>query len=245
MNRLALFTALLTTIAGGSTAVWAAAMPPVPRRAESTPPLNWQGSAKLQRSAGKTSGTLILNATGLGFRPVKGGPSKWPFEEIQTLDVGSRRLVLTSYERRGRLRLGVRHYRFDLQDGIPPGVIAALIEKVGKPARNRVPDPASPAFGSIQAHHHTPRGGSNGALRLRDGGVDYITSRNNDSRSWRWADIEVLSSLEPYHLVLSGRLETFSFELKEPLRPELFNRLWDEVYAHRSPDLRSGGRIQP
>lgn len=165
--------------------------------------------------------------------------------EIETLDIGSHRLVLTSYERGGRFRLGVRRFRFDLQDGIPPEVAAELVHGLDKPSRNRVPDPKAAAFGTIAAHHHTPRGGSNGVLRFHVEGVDYITSWSDDSRSWRWSDIEALSSLDPYHLVLSGRLETYSFQLKEPLSRDLFDRLWDEVYAHRSAGWRSGGRIEP
>jgi hypothetical protein len=46
-------------------------------------------------------------------------------------------------------------------------------------------------------------------------------------------------------MVVSGYLETFSFDLKQPLPRDLFDRVADEVYQQKAADLRSGGRIEP
>ena len=207
--------------------------------------LDWQGPAKLKRRLGATSGTLLIDAASVEFRPTNGDSRRWPMAEIETLDLRSRRMLLTGYERHGGLRLGTRSFRFDLGETMPASVAADLAARVGKPTRNRNPETKAPAFGTMPAHHRTPRGGSNGTLRFRDNGVDYVTQRANDSRSWRWADIQTLSNLDPYHLVLSGYLETYSFDLKEPLPRELYDRLSDEVYSRKAADLRSGGRIEP
>jgi len=207
--------------------------------------LNWQRPAKLKRTLGSTSGTLVIDAATVEFRPAKGDSRRWPIAEIKTLDFYPRRLLLTGYERRGGLRLGTRSFRFDLGESMPASVATVLAVRVGKPTRNRNPETNAPAFGTVSAHHSTPRGGSNGTLRLRDEGVDYVTQRTNDSRSWRWADIQTVSNLDPYHLVLSGYLETYSFDLKQPLPREQYDRLSDEVYSHKAANLPSGGRIEP
>jgi len=235
MEGFRLYLATLLMIAGSSAAPQT--------QATATP--NWQGPAKLKRTLGGTSGTLLIDAARVQFRPTKGEARLWPITEIKNLDLRPRRMFLTGYERRGGLRLGTRTFRFDLGEAMPASVAGDLAARVGKPTQNRNPETKAPAFGTMPAHHRTPRGGSNGTLRFRDDGVDYVTQRANDSRSWRWADIQTLSNLDPYHLVLSGYLETYSFDLKEPLPRELYDRLSDEVYSRKAADLRSGGRIEP
>jgi hypothetical protein len=106
-----------------------------------------------------------------------------------------------------------------------------LAERLGKPVRNRIPLPESSSFSTIPARHQTHYGGSNGLLRFREEGIDYLTQAPRDSRAWRWRDIETLASPDPYTFRVQGYRETFSFELKEPMPPELLNRLWDKVYA--------------
>jgi hypothetical protein len=109
-------------------------------------------------------------------------------------------------------------------------VAAELAQRVGKPAINGNPDSQAPSFATIPARHRTLTGGTNGILRFRDDGIDYVTGRQG-GRSWRWADIRTLANPDPYHFRVGGYRETFDFELKEPMSRELFDRLWDYVYA--------------
>jgi hypothetical protein len=114
---------------------------------------------------------------------------------------------------------------------MPPEVAAELVRLVGKPAVNGVPAPHRSGLVTIGARHPTRTGGSNGVLRFRDGGIDYLSAKGNDSRSWRWADIRTVAHPEPYRLRIAGYLETFDFELKQPLPDDLLDRLWDHLYA--------------
>jgi hypothetical protein len=213
-------------------------------RSES-PPLNWQSEARLHEGLKKIAGTLSIGEQGVEFHPAKGPPRgragdsarRWPFVEIQTFDlVTPRRFVLTGYENRGRLRSGDRRFRFDLESPVPPAIAAGLAQRVRKPVRNGDPEPQSPSFAKLPARHRTLKGGSNGTLRFREAGIDYVTGADGESRSWRWADIQTLANPDPYHLRVAGYRETFEFILKQPLAPELFDRLWDHVYAQ---DLRA------
>ncbi len=193
--------------------------------------LKWKSAARWDRGLKKTSGTLSLTNSGVEFRPASGPPFGWPFEEIQTFDLSPRRLRLTGYENRRWHFHGERSFSFDLESPVPPDVAVQLAQFVGKPAANGVPDPRSPAFASLDARHRTRGGGTNGTLRFRKSGIDYATTSGQGARTWRWADIQTLARPDAYHFRVGGYRETFEFELKQPMSRDLFDRLWNDVYA--------------
>ncbi|HUZ95961.1 MAG TPA: hypothetical protein VMU57_13720, partial [Edaphobacter sp.] len=102
---------------------------------------------------------------------------------------------------------GVERFRFHLDRAVPPEVAAELARDAQRPSQNAVPNPASQGI-VIPAHHRTLTGGTNGTLRFRDGGIDYVTNAAGDSRSWRWADLQTLSNPDPYHLLIFGYRDT-------------------------------------
>ena len=223
---------------------------PGPAAPQSLPSANWQSPARLRQGLRGRQGTLVLETKGVRFRSTQGPTLYWPFVEIQTFDLlAPRRMVLEGYENRGsRRRSGEQRFRFDLASPVPPAVAAELAHQVGKPVRNGDPDPWAPSFASIAARH--PRhsghsGGSNGTLRFREDGIDYVAQAYGEARSWRWTDIETLANPDPYHLRVAGYRETFDFELKQPLGRDLFDRLWDRVYARDLNVLPATGGTQP
>lgn len=221
---------------------------PAPRATRSAAPLlNWQASARLRHTLGSLAGTLKVNSTAVEFQSPKGFSRRWTFSDIQTLDLWRSGVVLKEYEKRGRLRPGTRSYRFELEKEMPPAVAAEMAQLLGRPARNAIPPPDASSFAEIPAHHRTAFGGtkSNGTLRFRDGGMDYLTQSEKDSRSWRWADIRTLSNSDAYHLILFGYRETYSFDLKQPMTRELFDRLSEQVYTHNSSNPLAQERTEP
>jgi hypothetical protein len=203
---------------------------------------NWQTPAKRRRSLiSKTSGTLALTDTGVEFRPAKGQPLSWKFEDIQTFHATPHRLRLTGYANRKWHLRGERSFRFDLETEMPPSVSAALAARVGKPAENGVPNPNAPAFATLGARRRTRGGGTNGTLRFRESGIDYVTASGRGARSWRWADIQTLARRDAFHFSVGGYRETFEFELKEPMPRALFDRLWNAVYARALNGLNLNG----
>lgn len=200
--------------------------------------LGWESQARLHHVLGGISGTLTLGQDGIVFHPTKGSTLHWPFSEIETFDLLSpHRLVITGYENRSWHRHGERKYRFDLNPAMPPDVAADLARRVAKPVRNGNPNPAATSFATIPARHRTLAGGTNGTLRFGPDGIDYITTDGKGGRSWRWSDIETLANPDPFQLRVNGYLETFTFELKQAMSQELFDRLWNEIYAR---DLNRG-----
>ena len=179
----------------------------------------------------KTRGTLLIDDRGVEFRPQKGSPLRWSFVEIQSFNLTARRLDIETYQNRGWRFPGDRKFQFDLKDGVPPAVAVEFARRVQKPVENGRPNPAAPALASLPARHRTFGGGTNGVLRFRKGGIDYVTAGGRGSRSWRWSDIETIAHPDPYHFSVQGYRETFDFELKQPMSRELFDQLWDAVYG--------------
>lgn len=198
----------------------------------------WESQARLRHGLGGISGTLTLGQDGVVFRPTKGSSLHWPFLEVATFDLLSpRRLVITGYENRSWHRHGERKYRFDLSTAMPPDIATELARRVAKPVRDGNPNPAATSFATIPARHRTFAGGTNGTLRFGPDGIDYITTDGKGGRSWRWSDIETLANPDPFHLRVNGYLETFTFELKQAMPQELFDRLWGEINAR---DMNTG-----
>jgi len=195
--------------------------------------LDWESQARLHHGVEGSPGTLTLSQDGVLFRPTAGSTLHWPFLEIQTFDLLSpRRLVITGYENRSWHEHGERKYRFDLSVAMPPDIAAELARRVAKPARNADPNPIATSFATIPARHRTLAGGTNGTLHFGPGGIDYMTTKGQGGRSWRWSDIQTLAKPDPFQLRVNSYRETFTFELKQPMSRELFDRLWDEIYAH-------------
>jgi hypothetical protein len=186
---------------------------------------------------------LIFDTKGIEFRPGNGSPVRWPFVDIQTLYILPRRITVIGYEKRGRLRPGTKLFRFDLGSNLPQAVAAQLAKSVGKPVRNGDLMPESSSIAMLPARHRTALGGtkSNGVLQFRDEGIEYISHSANDSRSWRWTDIQTLTSADPFKLTVFGYIETYSFDLKQPLDQTTYDRLTDEVYRHHE-ELRGISR---
>ncbi len=213
-------------------------------------PVSWQSPAKLQHVVGREQGDLTIGTEGIVFSSGKGRTMKLPYLEVQSFLLSPHSLAIETYQNRKRHMPGVERYRFELASAVPPEVATELSKEVRRPSQNAVPDPAAQGI-VIPAHHRTVRGGTNGTLRIRDGGIDYVTDVAGDSRSWRWADLQTLSDPDPYHLFVFGYRDTYTFDLKEPLPQSLFYRLIDAVDVHNAvmpdekPDVhapkRSGG----
>jgi hypothetical protein len=198
-----------------------------------TAPVSWQSPAKLHHAVGREKGTLMIGADGIEFRSGKEHTVRLPYLEVQSFLLSPHSLVIETYQNRKRHLPGMERYRFDLAETVPSQVAAELANEVRRPSQNAVPDSASQGI-AIPAHHRTVRGGTNGVLRFRDGGIDYVTSVSGDSRSWRWADLQTLSDPDPYHLFVFGYRDTYTFDLKEALPQSLFYRLVDALDAHNA-----------
>lgn len=191
----------------------------------------WETPAKWHRTLKKAEpGTLSLKADGVEFRSARLS-RRWEYVDIHTFDLWQRKLILLTYENRHRYEPGERPFRFRLSEPMPPEVAAQFSDRVGKPVRNGAPTTTAEAPSEIPAHHRTWSGGSNGTLRLKDTGVDYVTEDHHDSRTWRWSDIQTIANPNPYELRITGYREIVEFDLKQPISREVFGAMWDRLYT--------------
>jgi hypothetical protein len=195
----------------------------------------WQSPAKLHHAVGSEKGDLLVGANGLEFRSGKGQTLKLPYLEVQTFHFSPHSLVIETYQNRKMHLPGIERLRFDVAEAVFPEIAAELAREVQRPSQNAVPNPTAQGI-VIPAHHRSLTGGTNGILRFRDGGIDYVTGTPDDSRSWRWADLQTLSSTDPYHLLVFGCRDTYSFDLKELLPQSLYYRLVDEIDAQSATE---------
>jgi len=191
----------------------------------------WQAPANWHRLLKKdVPGSLVLDDTGVEFRSPKFN-RRWAYIDIHSFDLSARELTLDSYQNRPWHAPGEQRYQFTLSEPMPPEIAAQLTDRVGKPVRNGVPLQRVAALSEISAHRRAWSGGSNGTLRLKDTGIDYVTESGRDSRTWRWADIQTIANPNPYELRVTGYRETVEFDLKQPLARVVFEQMWDRLYA--------------
>jgi len=222
-----------------------AAAPPPGYGNQSKVAVMWRSSAAWHHGLTKTRGTLSLADSGVEFLSAGGFRLRWPFAEIQTFDLYSRRLTLTGYGNRQWRLHGERSFSFELESPVPPSIAAELARRVAKPAVNGVPDPAAPCFATLGARHRTRGGGTNGVLRFRASGIDYVTGSGRGARSWCWTDIQTLALPDAFHFRVGAYREIFGFELKEPMTPQLFDRLWEDVYTRDLSGVNQKGGTHP
>lgn len=214
------------------TSVLSALLMAVPALAQPAPAITWQSAAQYRQLAHKTAkGTLLFDDAGIEFRSPRFS-QRWPYIEIKTFDLsGTRELVITGYENRHWHEPGERRFRFVLAQPMPPDIAAGFAASVGRPVINGDPTPKADVVTELQAHHRERFGGSNGVLRFRDDGIDYVASDGRDGRSWRWSDIQTIANPDPWEFRVTAYREIVEFDLKRPLLPALFDRLWDSLYA--------------
>ncbi len=193
--------------------------------------LPWQSAGKWHRSLKKAvPGTLLLDQDGVEFRSAKLN-RRWAYVDIHSFDVFLHDVTLLTYESRPWHEPGERPFHFTLVDTMPPEIAAQFTARVGKPVRNGAPLMAAAVISELPAHHRMWIGGSSGTLRLKDDGIDYVTENGRDSRSWRWADIQTLGNPNPYEFRVTAYREIVEFDLKQPMPRDLFEQMWDRLYA--------------
>jgi hypothetical protein len=193
----------------------------------------WQSAARWRRTLEKpVPGTLLIDDAGVEFRSAR-LKERWAWIEISSFDLAGRELTLISYQNRPWREPGDRRFHFILTEPVPPTVASEMALRVARPVRNEDPQPEAPATAEIPAHRRAFSGGSNGILRLKNDGIDYLTKDGRDAHSWRWDDIETIANPSPWELRVGGYREIAEFDLKQPISRELFERIWDRLYGGR------------
>ena len=210
----------------------------------SWPPVKaaWWPPVKL---ADDGSGTLVVTQRGISYQETSKKKDKKPeqlhhatleYQDIQQLYISPNKLTVLTYKDR-KWRLGLdKEYEFTL----PPGrsfdeAYALLKDRLDQRFVAAIADDEVKPIWEIPVKLLGRISGSEGVLMVSPDRIVYKTDRKEQSRTWRFPDIENISTSGPFQLTLTtferakahyGNLKGFNFELKQPLDEKRFNILW-------------------
>jgi len=183
------------------------------------------------------TGTLVINEQGISFEEVrKPHSARWSYQDIQQLYLAPNKLVVLTYKDRKWLLGADKAYEFTL----PPGqtfqeVYVLLKDRLDQRLVAALPDEPSAPLWEIPVKLQGRITGSEGTLEIGADRITYKTTRREQSRTWRFQDIDNVSTSGPFQLTVTtferakfhyGNRKAFNFQLKQPLDENRFNDLW-------------------
>jgi hypothetical protein len=189
-------------------------------------------------------GTLTITEAGVSFEETyrNGTHHKhphawhWDYQDIQQLKIAPKSLAVLTYKD-NRWKLGAdREYEFDLRaDGSFEDAWQLLKGRLDQRLVGAIPDHLSTTLWQIPVKHLRRVRGDEGVLQVGPDTIVYQSADKAESRTWRYEDIENVSSSGPFELTITtferakthyGNLKGFNFELKQRLEEARYNELW-------------------
>jgi Cu(I)/Ag(I) efflux system membrane protein CusA/SilA len=188
---------------------------------------------------GSCSGRLVFDDAGVAFASETKKNHSWrvlyvDIQQVRAQDSGEFRL-LTYQDRKWRLGAD-REHKLQIADKQFAVHVAPLLEQrlnqrfvAGFATRQVEP------LWELPVKHLRRFSGTEGLLVVSADRILYRTGAPGDSRDWRFADIETISTSGPHQLTITtyerarshyGDRKGFNFRLKEPLGAERYNGLW-------------------
>jgi hypothetical protein len=173
---------------------------------------------------------------GSGDKEHNGHSGRWEYPDVRQLWLAPDKLVVVTYKDR-KWRLGIdQEYEFQLlpaQDLRP--AYDFLKKKLDRRLVAALPDPAAAVLWEIPVKLTGALTGSEGRLKVGSDHIVYETPRKNHSRTWRYEDVDNVSTSDPYELTVTtheraklhyGSRRSFVFRLKAPLTEDRYNLIW-------------------
>jgi hypothetical protein len=179
------------------------------------------------------AGVITVDESGIRFREAKQHAWTWKYEDIQQLTLAPGRLHILTYRDSGTLRLGA-DVAYTFTGEIP--VETLYVQWREKLDQRLVMAEAVKMSGyTIPAKHLAAIKGSEGMLTFAPDAVAYDAA--GDARTWRYRDIQLVSSSGPFQLTITTFEKQFNFQLKQAMPEARYNQLWLDIE-------KKNGRIQ-
>jgi hypothetical protein len=180
-------------------------------------------------------GLLRIDASGLEYRSTNGKTSvRVPFIDIYELDLSDSSAVrFETYEMLKRKLSGRRSYEFRLRASRAAEENDRLMEFVSSRVKRPVLGIRSISARldfEIAAYHRHVLNGCSGTLQISAEGIRFLSSKEDHSRTWPYAEIETVGGADSFSFRIATIAETFNFDLKEPLPKEASDLMWRRVY---------------
>jgi hypothetical protein len=208
-------------------------------------------------------GKLTITSSGVSFEEVKINGEvpkhphvwRWNYENIQQLKIGPKSLTVLTYKD-NKWKLGAdREYEFDLVgDKTFEGAYQLLKGRLDQRLVAEIPERPSLILWEIPVKHLRRFGGDEGVLQVGPSAVVYRSADQDASRTWRYEDIENISSSGPFQLTITtyeraklhyGNLKGFNFELKRRLEDGRYNDLWVRLNLSKGLTILNSYRESP
>jgi hypothetical protein len=180
-------------------------------------------------------GVLTVDGNGVSFAGPRGHAWTWKLQDIQELQLSPRSIHILSY-RDNKLKLGADEgYQFTAK--IPAEELYAILrDRMDQRLVAEIGEQPSDGY-SLPVKHLGRITGSSGTLTFAKGSVVYSTPTNCESRTWRYSDIENISTSSRFQLTITTLEKNFNFQLQQPITEARYNELWLQIE-------KKNGRIQ-
>ena len=184
------------------------------------------------------AGTVRIDGAGISFSGKPGHDWNWKWQDVQRFELSPSRLRVVTYKD-NRWELGRdREYRFELPPGQAVAAVYAFLEsRLDQRFVAQFADPNVRPLWEVDAKRLASVRGSEGTLLVGDDRIVYRTAATGQSMTWRYADIDNLSSSGPFALTLATLEEEYRFQLKQPLEETRFDSLWRRINRTRGLEL--------
>jgi hypothetical protein len=191
------------------------------------------------------TGTLTIDERGVSYREDAAEKRKhphnwtWAYQDIQQLELAPAKLHVLTY-RDNKWKLGAdREYTFHALGGEDfSSAYALLKDRLDQRFVAELADAAVEPVWEIPVKHRGRIGGSEELLIVGEDRIVYKTARKSDARTWRYGDVDNVSTSGPFDLTLTtferarshyGSRKDFNFQLKAPLDERKYNELWRKL----------------
>ena len=189
---------------------------------------------KHDHTLGSCQGKLIVSDQEIRYEASDGKHSQtWSYIDIQRLDVVSpTQIILKTFKSSSWKKLGKDEtFEFSLVEGqLTAANQEFLRSKLSRPIVARLTEPKETTSAAFPVRHRHRLGGCEGSLQIEEDRLVYSSDRSSDNRAWKLSEIETIGSPDPYHFRVSTYIETFTFDLKSPLDPKIYDSLWKKIY---------------
>jgi hypothetical protein len=181
------------------------------------------------------AGTLTVDERGIRFSGPKGHAWSWPYAEIQQLTLYPGSIHILSYKDSSSWKLG-KDVAYTFTGKFPIELLEGQWSaKLDQRFVAAVGQPSGPSGPKFQVKQLGLTKGTQGTLTFAENAVVYDTSR--DARTWRYTDIQFISTSNPFQLTITTLEKQFHFQLKQAITESTYNQLWLEIE-------KKNGRIQ-
>ena len=211
-------------------------------------------SRSVRASHPRARGTLTITDSGVSFQEeYRSGKTprhphtwRWVYQDIHELKMYSKSLTVRTYQGT-EWKLGAdREYEFDLLPGRTfEDSYGFLRTRLDQRFVAAIADSPAAMLWEIPVKRLVRFGGDQGLLKVGADEIVYRSAKKGASRTWRYQDIDNISSSGPFELTITtferakldyGNRKQFTFSLKAPLEEGRYNDLW--LRLNQSKGLR-------